>query len=200
MFEIREEKNAIRRKYKALRASLTSEHRVALDNEVCRRFTALASFRFAETILFYAPLEQEINIMPAAELALDQGKRIAFPRCNTDDHTMTYHYVTELSQLKVDSYGIREPSQDAPLFDPHKNKKACLCVVPALVYDKQGFRLGYGRGYYDRFLMDFTGTTVGPIYRSFVIDRVPRGRYDANVDVLITEKGVISLNVQRKKI
>lgn len=195
MYEIREEKNAIRKKYKALRSSLTPERKNELDCEVCRRFTALASFRFAETILFYAPLENEIDIMPAAELALAQGKRIAFPRCNTENNTMTYHCVTDFSQLSVDSFGIREPSPDAPLFDPRKNKKGCLCVVPALVYDKQGYRLGYGRGYYDRFLIDFTGTTVGPIYRSFIIDRVPRGRYDASVDVLITEKGVMSLNV-----
>lgn len=195
MYEIREEKNAIRKKYKALRASLAPEHKSRLDAEICRRFTALASFRFCETILFYAPLENEIDIMPAAELALSLGKRVAFPRCNVEDSTMTYHFIDDPSELRVDAFGIREPLPDAPLFDPRKNKKACLCVVPALVYDKQGYRLGYGRGYYDRFLIDFTGTTVGPIYRGFIVDRVPRGRFDANVDVLITEKGVISLNV-----
>lgn len=195
MIEIREEKNAVRKKYKAIRASTTPEKKAALDESIRRKFTSLASYRFAETILFYAPLGEEIDIMPCAELALSQGKKVAFPRCNTENSTMTYHYVTDLSQLSVDSYGIREPSPDAPCFDPRKNKRSCLCIVPALVYDREGYRLGYGRGYYDRFLGDFTGTTIGPIYRSFIIDRVPRGRFDASVDVLITEKGVISLNV-----
>ncbi len=195
MIEIREEKNAVRKKYKAIRASITPEKKAALDESICRRITALASFRFADTILFYAPLDPEIDIMPCAELALSQGKKVAFPRCNTENSTMTYHYVTDLLQLTVDSFGIREPSADAPLFESRKNKKSCLCVVPALVYDRDGYRLGYGRGYYDRFLADFNGTTIGPIYRDFIIDRVPRGRFDANVDVLITEKGVISLNV-----
>lgn len=195
MIEIREEKNAVRKKYKAIRAAIPAEKKTASDESICSRFVSLASFRFAETILFYAPLDAEIDIMPCAELALAQGKKIAFPRCDTENNTMTYHFVTDLSQLSVDSFGIREPSPDAPVFDPKKNRKSCVCIVPALVYDKQGYRLGYGRGYYDRFLSDFYGTTVGPIYRDFIIDRVPRGRFDAHVDVLITEKGVISLNV-----
>lgn len=195
MIEIREEKNAVRKKYRAIRSAMDPECKTEFDREICRRFMALATYRYAETVLFYAPLVPEIDIMPCAELALSHGKKIAFPRCNTENNTMTYHYVTDLSELSVDSFGIREPSPHAPIFDPHKNKNGCICIVPALVYDKQGYRLGYGRGFYDRFLSDFTGTKIGPIYSSFIIDRVPRGRFDANVDVLITEKGVISLNV-----
>lgn len=195
MIEIREEKNAVRKKYKTIRADIPAEKKAALDESIRTRFLSLASFRFAETILFYAPLDAEIDIMPCAEAALALGKKVAFPRCHVETNTMTYHFVTDLSQLSVDSFGIREPDPSLPTFDPKKNKKGCICVVPALVYDKQGYRLGYGRGYYDRFLSDFNGTTIGPIYRSFIIDRVPRGRFDAHVDVLITEKGVISLNV-----
>ena len=67
-----------------------------------------------------------------------------------------------------------------------------VCIVPALVYDKQGFRLGYGKGYYDRFLSGFHGVTAGLIYSDFVVKSLPRGRFDKASDIAITEKGVIT--------
>jgi len=63
--------------------------------------------------------------------------------------------------------------------------------LPAIIYDKKGYRLGYGKGYYDRFLSSVKGTKAGLIYSDFIIDEIPHGRYDLRADVVITEKGVI---------
>ena len=68
--------------------------------------------------------------------------------------------------------------------------KRQVCFVPGLVYDKAGYRLGYGKGFYDRYLSSFTGCTIGVVYSDYILPEVPRGRFDMSVDILLTEKGV----------
>ena len=104
---------------------------------------------------------------------------------------MVYHYVTDLDQLIPGKYGIMEPKEELPIYAPQLIMHA-VCVLPAMVYDKEGYRLGYGKGYYDRFLSSFKGTKAGLIYSDFVIDKIPRGRFDLRSDIIITEKGVVS--------
>ena len=103
---------------------------------------------------------------------------------------MTYHMVNSLDELSVDSYGILEPSEDAPIYEPEKDTGAAVCFVPGLVYDKAGYRLGYGKGFYDRYLSAFSGCTIGVVYSDYILPTVPRGRFDVSVDILLTEKGV----------
>jgi len=64
-------------------------------------------------------------------------------------------------------------------------------LVPCLAYDSYGYRIGYGKGYYDRFLSAFEGTKIGLCYSDFKLDKLPRGKYDVKLDVIITEKGVM---------
>lgn len=190
MNPIREEKDRIRDLYLEKRRSMSDEERERRDRKICNLAQGLVSFRHAEVVLFYAPTQYEIDILPLAEIALSRGKQIAFPKCNTEDHSMNYHYVTDLSQLSPDAYGIREPSADAPIYDLENDRRTAICFVPGAVYDKSGYRIGYGKGYYDRYLNQFSGCKMGVVYSDFIIDRVPRGRYDISTDILLTEKGV----------
>ena len=64
-----------------------------------------------------------------------------------------------------------------------------ICIIPGIVFDKEGFRVGYGKGYYDRFLAEYDGTKFGLAYNECILDTVPRGRFDRHVDILISEKG-----------
>lgn len=189
MNTIKKEKDDIRKKYIEIRNSIDSEKKARRDAKICRSAISLASYRFAECVLMYAPTGSEADIMPIAEDALQKGKRVAFPRCNTENHTMKYHFISSLDELVPDSYGIREPSEDLPVYDPESDVPA-ICFVPGLVYDRQGCRLGYGKGFYDRYLSAFKGNIVGVIYSDFIIPRVPRGRFDVMINILLTEKGV----------
>ena len=103
---------------------------------------------------------------------------------------MKYHIVTSLDQLSPDSYGIKEPSEELPVYDPENDTGSAICFVPGLVYDKAGYRVGYGKGFYDRFLSSFKGSSVGVVYSDFILPKVPRGRFDMKVDILLSEKGV----------
>lgn len=193
MYEIKLAKERVRAVYMDRRRALPAEVRAARDDSICRRFLALVTYRYAEALLMYAPKGCEIDVSVIAERALSEGKLVAFPRCNPDRCTMDFHIVDDLGQLRKGAYGLYEPPADLPVYNPRALRSAA-CIVPALVYDRGGFRLGYGKGYYDRYLASFTGVKVGLAYGEFILNRVPRGRFDIAVDVLVTEKGVKALH------
>ncbi len=184
-------KDAMRAEYKEKRRLMDAGERERRDAVICGAGAALASFRFADYVLLYAATENEINLRALAERALSKGKKIAFPRCHKESHTMTYHFVSSYDELYPDSYGIPEPPADAPVYDG-QGAGTAICFVPGIVFDKQGYRIGYGKGFYDRFLSSFCGSSIGVVYGDFILPSVPRGRYDVSVDVLLTENGVVN--------
>lgn len=189
---IKQQKDEIRETYGARRRAISAEEKEKRDAKICSYASALVSFRHADYVLLYAATDNEINVDPLAEAALAAGKKVAFPRCDKENHTMTYHIVSALDELEPGAYGIREPAADAPLYDPELSLGSAVCFVPGLVYDKAGFRLGYGKGFYDRYLAAFAGCTIGVVYSDYILPAVPRGRYDVAVNTLLTEKGVKS--------
>lgn len=194
MYELRTQKNKIRTHYIDKRKTLQPVIKRLCDEKICSLFMALVSYRYSETLLMYYPTSREIDVLPIARHALSSGKRIAFPCCDTKSHTMVFRFVTSLNQLTVTgTFGIPEPGDECPVYSREEGA-AAVCLVPGIVYDKKGYRLGYGKGYYDRYLPSFKGTKVGFVYSDFVINSVPRGRYDLAVDVLVTEKGVKALH------
>lgn len=182
-------KKALRREYSEKRKAILPEEKEKRDSDICRFATNLASFRYADCVLMYAPMKDEINIFPIAEKALAAGKRVFFPKCNKENRSMTYREVTDLSQLSPCAYGILEPSDDAPAYAPD-NSRPAICFIPAILFDVCGYRVGYGGGYYDRFLPSFKGSKIGVIYSDFILNRVPRGFYDLRVDIMLTERNV----------
>ena len=189
--DIKKQKRAI---YRALRASVSKEDKLSLDRMICDKICSLASFRFAGTVLLYSPIGSEIDLTPVAIRALELGKKIAFPICDTERRVMTFKYVSALDELKVGSYSIPEPDKDSPSFVGGQN---ALCIVPALAFDKGGYRLGYGGGYYDKFLKTFSGVSLGVAYDSLITDKLPRGVYDMPVSIILTERRNIVPNEKR---
>ena len=192
MIDKRSEKNRLREKYRAVREAISKEEKEILDKKICERFLSLVSYRFADTVLMYAPIRGEIDVDPIAAAALKAGKRVAYPRCIGEDSRMFFHYVNSLSELESGYFSIREPRVDAPLFDVSQIQKReeCICIIPALVYDKQGYRIGYGKGFYDRYLSNFKGTKAGIVYSSCITDSIVHSKYDLSVDFIISERGV----------
>ncbi len=195
MYEIRKHKTEIREYYLEKRRALTAEERAEKSEKVCRNMLGSATYRYADVLLMYYPKDDEIDIRPIAEAAFAAGKKVAFPRCNPADHTMIFHFVNSLADLLPGSYNIMEPSAELPAFDLADAEKCNVaCVVPAVVFDKKGYRIGYGGGYYDRYLANFRGTKLGLVYRDFIVNFVPHGRFDLTVDVMITERGLYAKN------
>jgi 5-formyltetrahydrofolate cyclo-ligase len=191
-------KDEIRKEFSAKRDAISEAERIEKSEKICSIAKELVSFRHAEVILLYSPIKSEIDVLPIAEYALSKGKAIAFPRCNTEDRTMKFHFVTSLDQLKEGAYGIKEPTEDAPVYDPEEDKRVAVCYVPGLTFDVYGYRLGYGKGYYDKFMDAFKGSTIGVAYTSQILPALPKGRFDKHCDALITEKGIKPLKQEKR--
>ena len=185
--QIRNTKNELRQSYKLLRAGISLDRKAELDRKICALAQTLACFRYADTVLMYAPTGSEIDVMPIAEAALSLNKRVAFPKCDPSNNTMIFKYVSSFDELSRGEYSLLEPSDDAESVVDFSHS---ICIVPGLVFDKEGYRVGYGKGYYDRFLNSYTETTLGLVYSDFILDKLPRGRFDHKVDILVCEKGV----------
>lgn len=189
---LKAEKERLRKEFLALRAEIPQNEKTDAEKAINARFLSLASFRFADTVLLYHPIKGEPDVLPIFDAAVKAGKKVAFPRCISESCTMVYHYVSDLSELEHGSYGIHEPSPDADIYVPSRDKHD-LMIVPAVSFDTEGYRIGYGKGYYDRYLNDFGGTTVGITFHRFLKQSLPRGRYDKAVDLILTEKGAFSV-------
>lgn len=191
MYEIRKHKIELRRKYLARRAALTSEMRAVMDERICRNILASAAYRYADILLLFYPVKGEVDVLPIARAARAAGKRVAFPRCRAEDHSMTFHFADSEEDLEDGMYHLKEPKAELPVFDPSDPASGnVLCIVPAVVYDRRGYRVGYGGGYYDRYFGKFKPTSVGVAYEEFILDSVPHGRFDISVDVVISERGI----------
>lgn len=191
MYEIRKHKTEIREYYIGKRRDIDDATKTEKDAKVSANMIASATYRYADTLLLYMPKADEINIIPIAEAGLAAGKRVAFPRCNPDDRSMVFHFVSSLDELEKSTYGLLEPPAGFPAFDTAEcEKHNVVCIVPGIVYDRKGYRIGYGGGYYDRYLSSFGGTKVGVAYSDFIANSVPHGRFDLAVDVLMTERGI----------
>ena len=191
MYEIRKHKIEIRKQNLERRSAIPMEIRKARDAKICRNILSSAAFRYADVILLYYPVKGEVNILPLLEAAVSAGKQVAFPRCCATDHTMVFHYVSSEDDFEEGTYGLREPFESLPAFDPKTDgEKNVLCIVPAVVYDRRGYRIGYGGGYYDRFFGQFKPASIGVAYEEFIVKNVPHGRYDISVDVVVSERGI----------
>ena len=191
MYEIRKHNTEIRKQHLEKRSAIPLEVRKKRDEKICRNILSSAAFRYADVILMYYPVKGEVDILPLMEAAISAGKQVAFPRCHAEDHTMTFHYVSSEEDFEKGSYGLREPFAALPYFDPATDgDKNVLCIVPAVVYDRRGFRIGYGGGYYDRFFGIFKPASIGVAYEEFIVKNVPHGRYDISVDVVVSERGI----------
>ncbi len=102
---------------------------------------------------------------------------------------MTFRYLDDISHLTKGIFSALEPDGTCEEF---KISKHPVCVIPAIAFDKKGYRLGYGKGYYDRYLSDPSIVKIGFCYDELFVDTLPKGRFDVACDLVITPKGVFS--------
>ena len=184
--EIREQKKEIRKINKQKRAEIPKDVKAKSDAAVCDYIINSMSFKYADTILMFCPTNDEIDIFPLFDAAKKEGKRVAFPKCFAGG-IMKFYYVDAPEQLKEGKYGIKAPDEGEEFVASLHP----LCIVPSLAATKAGTRLGYGGGFYDRFLHKFDGISMCVQYDEFVTDVLPQEkRYDKKFDVLVTESGV----------
>ena len=195
----KEEKAELRAQMSAKRDAVALEPglKAALEKKIFTRLSALACYRFADVLLIYSPIKSEIDVRPLIKTALAAGKKVALPCCSKNgDHTMVFRFITDPDALVPGLYHVPEPTEDCEIYDPENDTRSAVCVTPAITFDREGYRLGYGGGYYDRYLPHFKGMKIGLVFSSLLIERLPRSRHDSRVDVIVTEKEVTLTNVR----
>lgn len=184
-------KDALRTSFKRLRTALSSEERARIDAAIAQRVCNAPEFQNAQVIASYLSFGAEVETRGIIERAWREGKTVALPRCVPASRCMRWYLVDSFEGLERRAFGMQEPAEDpAREIDPAA-KKGVLAIVPALAIDEQGFRLGYGGGYYDAFLAGFSGVSVCLCREAQVVENLAalgaRERYDIPVDAVVTE-------------
>ncbi|MBR2461061.1 MAG: 5-formyltetrahydrofolate cyclo-ligase [Clostridia bacterium] len=191
-YSLKIRKSELRAEYLAKKRDIPPERRAELDAVICRKIMSTASFRFANTVLAYSALPTEVDIRQLIEAALSQGKRVALPRCIPDTPLMNFHLVQDLSALCKGSFSIMEPSPELPVWTPQADDRA-ICIIPGVLFDTAGYRIGYGRGFYDRYLSDKSVQRIGVIYDGFILESLPHGKYDLKADFIVSDKRLLTV-------
>ena len=184
MSTMADEKKALRKQVRAELKKMSPEELKQSDEALFARFLALPQVKEAKTIFGFWGIEgKEPDTKILIKELIAQGKTVCLPRMLPGHLMELPQYLPELPMIDA-GFGIWEPNKDAPLID---KEQVDLVLVPAVTYDRQGYRLGFGGGYYDRWLENYKGATVGLCRGAVLQDKVPTEAHDSKVDVLLTE-------------
>lgn len=181
-------KKKLREEYRMLRKAV--ENREEKEKNITELFLSSDLFIDTDCIFLYASADGEVSIDAIAKIVETSGIKTAYPYC-VDDKGFMEFYISDRCSLKKGMYGIDEP-------DIEKCKKAAfseksLCIVPGVAFGVNGERLGYGKGYYDRFLENFSGKVVALSFEECLSDKIPMEKYDRKTDYLITDKKIYKI-------
>ena len=169
-------KKTLRRELTERRRAMDITDKAAADEDIFRQLIPLIDN--AGAVFTYASTEIEVDTRRVIKYCLDKKIPVALPISGDTD--ISFYYIKNISELKKGRFGIDEPPTEYPALADFKT----LCIVPALCADGEGLRLGYGRGYYDRYLSKFTGKSVIICYRSFKRE-VPAEPHDIKANFTI---------------
>lgn len=173
--------NAQRKEALRRRASLLPRAEAA---HLLEQFAQLPQVISAETVMVFCGVGREPDTAALIRTLLERGQRVALPVC-LPGRRLEARVITDESQLVAGKFGIPEPEYGC-LIASHKEIGAIL--VPCIMADREGYRLGFGGGYYDRFLVGYTGFTAMVCPRDRLVDALPREEFDIPVGLLITDE------------
>lgn len=174
------DKKALRKWIREQKRAMTPEMIENASQALARQFFATPYYKNAKTVYGYLPYNQEVRTVPILEQALRDGKQVAVPKVYGD--TMRFIYLDDLTQVSPSEMGIPEPIADAPVAAD----ETALVLMPGLAFDQNGNRMGYGGGFYDKFLAEESShPTVALCYEFQMVDSIPTEDYDIPVDLIL---------------
>ncbi len=174
------DKKTLRNAIRAKKRAMTEAEITAASEKLGELFAATESYQKAKTIYGYLPYNQEVRTVPILERALKDGKQVAVPKVYGDE--MRFIFLTDMDQVAAGYAGIPEPLADGPVAkDP-----TALVLMPGLAFDEKGRRIGYGGGFYDRFLAaEPSHPTIALCYAFQVLPEIPAEEFDIPVDQVL---------------
>lgn len=186
--EIRAQKSVIRNQYKEIRKNCDKKHEKSLS--IAEKVLSSMSYKYAKDILLYFSKGDEVETRAIFEKALSDGKNIYFPKTYSGG-IMKFFRVSSLNELEMANFGVMEPSGNTEEYN--SSAGIGLCIVPGVCFDRNGYRIGYGKAFYDRFLSSFKGISAGLAFSDCLVSGklVIEKRYDKPVDIIFSESEVL---------
>lgn len=176
-----DEKNHLRNKYKNIRQKIDVKDKIKSNDIIFKKIINMQKYKNSNLILVYASKEDEVDTIRLINYSLKNNKKVALPKCN--ENHMDFYYIDSINELKKGSFNILEPITKN-MVDDFNNS---ICVVPGVVFDKNKNRIGYGKGYYDRFLYKYKGMKIGLCYKSCICNNIQTSIYDIKMDKVICD-------------
>jgi 5-formyltetrahydrofolate cyclo-ligase len=185
--ELRQRKAALRARMRSIRSAIPAEERIRLVRDIEANLFELSQVEEAGTVLLFYSFGSEVPTAKIVQRLLDGGKRVLLPFL--EGRAMEAAELRPGDSLTATTYGPKEPSNRAPV-DP---ATIDAVIAPGLAFDRDGYRLGYGGGHYDRYLSRLRRGTprVGIAFHLQVLPGVPHGPGDQRLDFVVTERGTI---------
>lgn len=187
IIDVLEEKSLLREGMKKLREKLSDEEVRKKSSAIVKKLLQLEEYENAKSVMFYIGINKEVKTEEAVKAALGSGKLVAAPVSDLEKRRIIPVKLNSLSELKPRAYGVLEPAGGRELDE----RELELVIVPVLAFDAEGNRIGYGLGFYDRFLRNISAKKIALAYEMQMVDRVLATENDMPMDVIITEKRVI---------
>ena len=174
------DKAQLRKEIKEKKRAMTEADICLRSHRLCEKFLQSHAYRNAKTIYGYLPYNQEVRTVPMLEQAICDGKRVAVPKCYGDE--MKFIYLEDLTKVEKGYANIPEPILDEPVA----NDPTALVLMPGMAFDPQGHRLGYGGGFYDRYLATHHDHTLVALCYDFqMVDHLETEEFDIPVDKVL---------------
>ncbi|MFI3324729.1 MAG: 5-formyltetrahydrofolate cyclo-ligase [Clostridia bacterium] len=173
-------KDVLRNQLKAIRKNIENK----ADKDVLINSRILEFIKNERDVLVYLSAYTEVETLNLCKILLKNKVNVYAPKC-IDDRTMIFCKVESLNQLKKSKYGIFEPIDNMKVLQKLENP---ICLVPGLGFDLNGYRIGYGKAYYDTFLRKNKVKSVGVCYSEQIVNEIPKEKHDKQLEFLITDK------------
>ncbi|MCI6227312.1 MAG: 5-formyltetrahydrofolate cyclo-ligase [Candidatus Faecousia sp.] len=174
------DKKELRRTIRERKRAMTEEEIVSRSEKLGHLFAQSEAYKAAKTIYGYLPYNQEVRTVPMLEQALKDGKRVAVPKVYGEE--MKFLYLDDLTKVEKGYAGIPEPIADGPVADD----ETALVLMPGLAFDPQGHRIGYGGGFYDKFLAaEPNHPTLALCYEFQMLPKLDTEEHDIPVDTIL---------------
>lgn len=170
------------------RREISEKTRFELSDRIDRNLFSLKEFCEASSVLCYVSKKFEISTEKIISRCLEEGKRIAVPACIGEN--MLFRYITGFQELEPGGFGVREPKQ---CCEAAKITEKTICITPALCCSPDGYRIGYGKGFYDRFFEKNECVKIGLCYGGFIKEFIPDSN-DIALNIIVTEQGCLCLS------
>ena len=183
-------KERLRKRVLAARMGLDRSQAKVSGQAILDRVLGLEAYRWAKLVHTYvSSKENEVDTRALIGACLAQGKRVAVPVVMPGTETLAHALIDGLDQLVVGPWGLAQPDPAAATWLPAE-AQIDLVVVPGLAFDRRGHRIGWGGGYYDRFLAQVQTVKIGLCYDALVLDCIPGEPHDVPVDMVVAETAI----------